>query len=94
MPVAVPHHSVVIHRDGKNIRPVVGKPFRFTDEEAIELLSYHPTCLRRPVNETIYDPEEDDPLGEPEVTSEETPRPRRPANRRAPVRPPVDDDVL
>lgn len=47
----IPHHTVVIHRDGKNIRPPIGQPFDFTLAEAEELYSLHPTCLRRPVQE-------------------------------------------
>lgn len=95
MPVLIPHHSVVIHRDGKNVRPPIGVPFDFTTIEAKDLLAAHSTCLRRPIREAP-------PVVElPEVTSEElateededdpapvalTPAQRKAADRRATAR--------
>lgn len=99
MPVRIPHHTVVIHRDGKNIRPPIGKPFNFTSDEIEEITGLHPRALRRPVHEHVAAPVE-------EVTSEteegngseadDNPAPVRAATRKAPRKSAVipDDDEL
>lgn len=61
MPKRIPHHSVVVHRDGKNIRPPLGQPFEFTQEEVDQIHGFNPAALRRPIIERIT----------PEVTSED-----------------------
>lgn len=49
----VPHHSVTVHRDGKNFTPPVGVPFDFTAEEIAEVEAHSEVALRDPVNEGV-----------------------------------------
>lgn len=53
MPVKVPHHQVVVQRNGVNVQVPIGKPFDFTDAEVKEIRSYNLHALRSPVNESI-----------------------------------------
>lgn len=62
MPKRIPHHSVVVHRDGKNIRPPLGQPFEFTQEEVDQIHGFNPMALRRLIVERA---------AQPEVTSED-----------------------
>lgn len=51
MPVRIPYHQVVVHRDGKNIHVPVGKPYEFTSDEIAHFHANNPESLRRPINE-------------------------------------------
>lgn len=100
MPVRVPHHQVVVHRDGKNIYVPIGKPFDFTTAEVHEIHGFHPHALRRIINESR-------PM--PEVTSDDAPvveadeletapvatraAPRKAAPKRAAVATDEDDEL-
>lgn len=90
MPVHVPHFQVVIHRDGKNIRVPIGKPFEFTAAEAKEIHSLHPQALRPAIVEALPAPE---PVAEVTSEVEETrPAAKKPPRKPAPVE--ADDDEL
>jgi hypothetical protein len=47
----VPNVGVVVVRDGKRVRPTIGKAFEFTAAERDALLEASPTSLRKPTNE-------------------------------------------
>lgn len=47
----VPTMGVVVVRDGKRVRPTIGKAFEFTKEERDALLEAQPNSLRKPSNE-------------------------------------------
>ena len=47
----VPTVGVVVVRDGKRVRPEIGKAYDFTKEERDAILEAHPTALRKPQNE-------------------------------------------
>lgn len=47
----VPTVGVVVVRDGKRVRPTIGKAFGFTADERDALLEAHPGSLRKPTNE-------------------------------------------
>ena len=51
MVVKIPHHTVTVHRDGKNVRPPVGVPFDFHPEEVKEIKAASFHALRDPINE-------------------------------------------
>jgi len=103
MPIRVPHHTVRVRRDGKNITPKIGVPFEFTDEEVAEVQALHPHALRRAVVERLgvqpevtsavepVDAEDADP-----VQVKETPKPLTAAQRRraAAADAGADDDNL
>jgi len=65
MPSRITHHTVVVHRDGENVRLSPGKRFDFTDDEIAELAVTGPNALR-PVP-----PASRRPAPVPEVTSQE-----------------------
>lgn len=98
MPTRIPHHQVVVHRNGKNVRVPIGVPFEFTDDEVAQIGEFNERALRKPVNETrrrVAEPEVTSDLDEPEVTSDEDdPAPRKAAPRKAPrkVAPVTTDD--
>lgn len=62
MPIRITHHTVVVHRDGKNITLPVGKSFDFTTAEIADIHASNSAALRRPIVEVVT------PV--PEVTSE------------------------
>lgn len=47
----VPTIGVVVVRDGKRVRPTIGKAYSFTTEERDAILEAHPGALRKPANE-------------------------------------------
>lgn len=47
----VPTVGVTVVRDGKRIRPTIGKAFDFTKEEAEAIKGVNPAALRKPNNE-------------------------------------------
>jgi hypothetical protein len=47
----VPTVGVVVVRDGKRVRPTIGKAYEFTKEERDALLEAQPNSLRKPTNE-------------------------------------------
>lgn len=47
----VPTVGIVVIRDGKRVRPTIGKAFDFTKEEIADLKEAHPTALRKSSNE-------------------------------------------
>lgn len=47
----VPTVGVVVVRDGKRVRPTIGKAFSFTKEERDAILEAQPNALRKPTNE-------------------------------------------
>ncbi|MCB1865168.1 MAG: hypothetical protein KDG50_07030 [Chromatiales bacterium] len=55
MPKMVPLQSVVLFREGKRVRPQIGKVFNFTADEIEELTEASPECLRKPIAETDGD---------------------------------------
>lgn len=94
MPVMFAKHTVTVRRDGKKVR-VHNKPFMFTDDEVSQLLTAHPTCLRRANAAELPEPEvtseieqEEDDAGLNKTT------PARPALRRKPPAPTADDEEL
>ena len=64
----VPTVGVVVVRDGKRVRPTIGKAFSFTTEERDAILEAHPSALRKPTNE---DTGSDESTGAAEVSSAE-----------------------
>lgn len=42
---------ILVVRDGKQVEPVIGKPFDFTDAEIKEIEKLTPTALSKPVAE-------------------------------------------
>lgn len=48
----VPTVSVIVVRDSKRVKPVIGKSFDFTADEVASINGQHPGALRKPVNET------------------------------------------
>lgn len=73
MPTLVPTHTVHLSRprkDGRKdkegnpiherISPKIGEPFDFTDDEAEDVRTAHPTGIRDPVNEGAEPKEEED----------------------------------
>jgi len=53
----VPTVGVVVVRDGKRVKPTIGKAFSFTTDERDSILEAHPTALRKPTNEDTGDDE-------------------------------------
>lgn len=52
MPTLIPHYTIRVHRDGKNIEVPRGRPFEFTKEEVDTIYAHDKSALRKPVNET------------------------------------------
>jgi hypothetical protein len=52
MPKLVPLNTIIVRREGKRIKPEIGKPFDFTAEEVAHINQVSPTSLRKVVNET------------------------------------------
>jgi hypothetical protein len=72
MPTLVPTHTVILsrpHKDGRKdkdgnpvhqrVSPKIGEPFEFTDDEAKDVRTAHPTGVREPVNEGGTETKED-----------------------------------
>lgn len=51
MPKRIVEQRVVLHRDGKHVRPEIGKLFDFTQEELDEINNVNPRAVRRPIVE-------------------------------------------
>lgn len=55
----VPLQTVVVHRNGKSVRPEIGKPFKFTEDEIADVRKvekeHNMVILRSPVNEAGND---------------------------------------
>lgn len=57
MPLRIPTHTIILHRDGKRVvvRPAKEgqkiEPFPFTDAEIKDITASSPTALRKPINE-------------------------------------------
>lgn len=47
----VPRETIVVLREGARVRPPIGKPFVFTEEEYKHIQNVSPNALRLPVNE-------------------------------------------
>lgn len=101
MPTRVPHHQIVVHRDGKNIRVPIGKPFDFTQDEVDQVRESHPHALRHPVNEgrAAPMPEVTSDFDDAETETDDaapvklTAAARRAAARRAAAPAPEDDEL-
>lgn len=52
MPIRIPQETVFVVRDGKTVKPEIGKPFNFTTDELDDLKRLRPQAIRVPVNET------------------------------------------
>lgn len=61
MPKRVPLNTIVVHRNGKNVVPPIGKPFDFTQQELDDIMAVMPNAVRKIINEA---PDESD---EPKV---------------------------
>lgn len=55
MPKRVPVQGIVIHRDGKNIKPPIGKAFDFTAEELADIMRVNPNAVSKIENVEIND---------------------------------------
>lgn len=53
MPKRIPHQSIVLYRDGKQVRPDIGKPFDFTQDELDDIKATNPDAIRHIVNEEL-----------------------------------------
>ena len=51
MPKLIPVHTVILHRDGKQVVPPLGQPFDFTKEEIADIDRLLPGAVREPVVE-------------------------------------------
>jgi hypothetical protein len=55
----IPVQGVVVHREGKSVRPPVGQPFEFTEGEVADIRAVEKAnktaILREPVNEIVVD---------------------------------------
>lgn len=51
MPKRVPVQTVILHRDGKQFAPPLGKAFDFTAEELADINAVNPDAVRKPVVE-------------------------------------------
>lgn len=52
MPKLVTNSNVVVVRDGKRVKPTIGKIFNYTADEVKTIIGMVPLGLRKPVNET------------------------------------------
>lgn len=57
----VPTMSVVVVREGKRVKPAIGKVFDFTKEERDSILEAQPNALRKPTDESPSDDAAGDP---------------------------------
>lgn len=51
MPKRIPVKSIVLNRDGKQIRPAIGKEFDFTTEELADIMANAPGHVRKVIVE-------------------------------------------
>lgn len=51
MPKRVPVQTIILHRDGKQFSPEIGKAFDFTADELADIVSVNPEAVRKPVIE-------------------------------------------
>lgn len=51
MPIRIPVKGVLVFRNGIQVRPTLGKPFDFTDEELKDLDRVAPGHVRKPIVE-------------------------------------------
>lgn len=58
MPKRVPVQTIIVNREGKNIRPPIGKPFDFTPEELDDIMRVNPAAVTKIENVEINDDSE------------------------------------
>ena len=51
MPIRVATKTIILHREGANVSPPIGKAFNFTEQELKDINSVDPRAVRKPVNE-------------------------------------------
>lgn len=52
MPIRIPVESIIVQREGKNLRPKIGQPFDFTKEEIDHIKKVNPRAFRLPIDES------------------------------------------
>lgn len=60
MPKRVPVQTIILHREGKQFSPEIGKAFDFTADELADIVSVNPEAVRKPVIEDNGDAEKTD----------------------------------
>lgn len=51
MPIRIPVKGVIVFRDKQQVRPPLGKPFEFTQQEVDDLEKAAPGHIRKPIVE-------------------------------------------
>ncbi len=73
MPKRVPVETVILHRDGKQFAPEIGKVFDFTEQELADINAVNKFAVRKPVVEE-KPAEEVKPKTDEELAAEEQAR--------------------